>query len=215
VGGEASTRWRLAGGIPPRQAPFNFDRFDRPTWLAMTVWWYRSTSVERSVRAERSTWLIPTLVCAWLIGLSLGGLATYRHATARGGVATTPATWLPAASRLQAARGAATGVMFVYPECPCSRASLYGLDTVTRDRPLGTRVIVVFEGTGDGALWERAGANPRIERVLDATLTVARGEYKYVAELEVDCQPLPSVTCWVGELNRIPVEPPRTVETAA
>jgi PAS domain S-box-containing protein len=36
-----------------------------------------------------------------------------------------------------------------------------------------------------------------------STVTVASGEYKYVAELEVDCQPLPPVTCWVGEINQV------------
>ena len=36
-----------------------------------------------------------------------------------------------------------------------------------------------------------------------STLTVASSEYKYVAEVEVDCQPLPPVTCWVGEINQV------------
>jgi len=36
-----------------------------------------------------------------------------------------------------------------------------------------------------------------------STVTIAASEYKYVAAVEVDCQPLPPVTCWVGEINQV------------
>jgi signal transduction histidine kinase len=38
---------------------------------------------------------------------------------------------------------------------------------------------------------------------LASTLTIARGEYKYVADLETDFGELPRVTCYVGELNQV------------
>ncbi|MBL0213816.1 MAG: PAS domain S-box protein [Myxococcales bacterium] len=51
----------------------------------------------------------------------------------------------------------------------------------------------------DRAAAERIDLN---EAVL-STLTVARGEYKYIAELELDCHPIPPVTCWIGEINQV------------
>jgi len=42
-----------------------------------------------------------------------------------------------------------------------------------------------------------------LNRAITSTLTVARNEYKYVAELEIDLQDLPMVTCHVGELNQV------------
>ena len=38
---------------------------------------------------------------------------------------------------------------------------------------------------------------------LTSTLTIARAEYKYVAELETDLGELPPVTCYAGELNQV------------
>lgn len=42
-----------------------------------------------------------------------------------------------------------------------------------------------------------------INRAIEATLTVARNEYKYVAEVETDFGDLPSVPCRVGEMNQV------------
>jgi signal transduction histidine kinase len=38
---------------------------------------------------------------------------------------------------------------------------------------------------------------------ISSTLTIARGEYKYVAELETDFAELPPVSCFAGELNQV------------
>jgi signal transduction histidine kinase len=38
---------------------------------------------------------------------------------------------------------------------------------------------------------------------IESTLTIARGEYKYVADLEIDLGWLPPVTCLIGELNQV------------
>jgi len=42
-----------------------------------------------------------------------------------------------------------------------------------------------------------------LNRALQATLEVARNEYKYVAEVEVDFGELPLVTCHAGDLNQV------------
>jgi two-component system NtrC family sensor kinase len=41
-----------------------------------------------------------------------------------------------------------------------------------------------------------------LNRGIESTLTIARGEYKYVAELETDLGDLPLVTCHAGEINQ-------------
>ncbi|MDP9432137.1 MAG: ATP-binding protein [Actinomycetota bacterium] len=42
-----------------------------------------------------------------------------------------------------------------------------------------------------------------LNEALHATVTVARSQVKYVADVEVDLGDLPSVTCNVGELNQV------------
>jgi PAS domain S-box-containing protein len=42
-----------------------------------------------------------------------------------------------------------------------------------------------------------------LNRALDTTLTVARNEYKYTAQIETHFGTLPDVTCNVGELNQV------------
>jgi signal transduction histidine kinase len=42
-----------------------------------------------------------------------------------------------------------------------------------------------------------------LNTAIEATLVVARGEYKYVAELETALEPLPAVTCRIGEISQV------------
>jgi len=42
-----------------------------------------------------------------------------------------------------------------------------------------------------------------INRALESTLVVTRNEYKYVATAETQLEPLPPVTCNIGELNQV------------
>lgn len=42
-----------------------------------------------------------------------------------------------------------------------------------------------------------------INEAIESTLTIARNEYKYVADLELDLSPLPRLTCHLGELNQV------------
>ena len=49
----------------------------------------------------------------------------------------------------------------------------------------------------------REQAPSDLNRAITSTLTVARNEYKYIAELETDLQDLPMVTCHIGELNQV------------
>jgi PAS domain S-box-containing protein len=46
-------------------------------------------------------------------------------------------------------------------------------------------------------------ASTDLNRALQATLDVARNEYKYVADVETSFSPLPLVTCHAGDLNQV------------
>ena len=50
---------------------------------------------------------------------------------------------------------------------------------------------------------QRQKAPADLNRALASTLTIARNEYKYVAELETDYGDLPPVPCHMGELNQV------------
>lgn len=117
------------------------------------------------MRAERGSWLVPAIAGLWLVGLSLGARAIYHFSTDRGTTGATPERW-PRTSALRPAATGATAVVFLHPDCPCSRASVHELESAMRMLPLGARVIAVFEGMGDGALWAAVGTSS-IERVLD------------------------------------------------
>ena len=42
-----------------------------------------------------------------------------------------------------------------------------------------------------------------LNRAIETTLTIARSEYKYVADVETDFAELPPVTCTIGEINQV------------
>ena len=45
-------------------------------------------------------------------------------------------------------------------------------------------------------------SNADLNRAIESTLTIARGEYKHVADLETDFHDLPPIACHVGEVNQ-------------
>src|SRR6185295_3237371 len=42
-----------------------------------------------------------------------------------------------------------------------------------------------------------------LNHAIESTLTIARNEYKYVAEVETDFGPIPPVTCLGGDVNQV------------
>jgi two-component system, NtrC family, sensor kinase len=50
---------------------------------------------------------------------------------------------------------------------------------------------------------ERQKSPADLNQALESTLTIARNEYKYVANLETDLTPLPPVVCVIGDLNQV------------
>lgn len=93
-------------------------------------------------------------VVVWCVLLGFGVREMFAHATAPGNAGATPQRW-PDSSTL--ARGADyTVIVFVHPECPCTRATLRELHDLVDDlRELPT-LHIVFVGEAAGA-WELAG----------------------------------------------------------
>jgi hypothetical protein len=105
----------------------------------------------------------------WCGAIGIGLSEYFVEATTRGDTGITPARW-PGDSTL--VRGAdATVVMFVHPDCPCSRASLAELATLADG---DATTIVVFAGTDHGAAWDAAGRIPQVVRVVDDGREAAR-----------------------------------------
>jgi hypothetical protein len=85
----------------------------------------------------------------------------FAYETAAGPRGTSPATW-PAGSLLARDASGFTVVMFVHPECACSRASLAELAAFAAVTP-PPRVIVAFaSATPAGDNWDRAHAFARV-----------------------------------------------------
>ena len=62
-------------------------------------------------------------IALWAIAVGVGVREIYAYSTEPGRQATAPGSW-PEASQLRAPDGRPAIVMFVHPECPCTRASL-------------------------------------------------------------------------------------------
>jgi PAS domain S-box-containing protein len=66
------------------------------------------------------------------------------------------------------------------------------------------RVATIVRGMKDFAHPDHKNKSPAdLNHALETTLTIARNEYKYVADVETEYGELPPVVCHVGELNQV------------
>ena len=66
------------------------------------------------------------------------------------------------------------------------------------------RVVEIVQAMKKFAYSDHRGKSPAdLNQALLNTITVARNEYKYVAEVETDLGDLPLVSCYIGELNQV------------
>jgi hypothetical protein len=120
-------------------------------------WW-------RTPRGRCAMWIL--VVLGWCGLVTLCAAKLYSYETTAGASRTTPTEW-PERSALHRGEGF-TVVMFVHPECPCSRASLAELRAVADSATSAARTEVVFVGgEGDGSSWGLAGRIRNVERVVD------------------------------------------------
>ncbi len=67
-----------------------------------------------------------------------------------------------------------------------------------------SRISTIVGAMKEFAHPDRRDKNPAdLNRALQTTLTIARNEYKYVADVETDLGELPKVLCHVGDLNQV------------
>jgi hypothetical protein len=104
----------------------------------------------------------------WLFLVSAGMASLWLYSGTPGKAGNPPDGW-PASSSLRPALGASTLVMFLHPQCPCSRASIYELALLLAHSAGRLRAQVVFlkpAGKGDSwtqtDLWHEASALPGI-----------------------------------------------------
>jgi len=90
---------------------------------------------------------------------------------------------------------AASDLDYLFEQIPVAiRDTLEGVQRVTEI----VRAMKEFSHPGGQ---EKAASN--LNRAIETTVTVARNEWKYVAEIELDLDPqLPAVPCFIGEFNQ-------------
>ncbi|WP_147446780.1 RedB protein [Corallococcus sp. CA047B] len=123
---------------------------------------------------------LPWFVGLWLAASALGTGLMWSHASAAGPAATPPSR-LPELLAPVRGPGAWSLLVFLHPQCPCSRATLTELAKLTAHAGgrLATRVFVwaPSEAPPDfvrSELWTRAQALPGVEVVADVDGTAAR-----------------------------------------
>ncbi len=98
----------------------------------------------------------------WIAAVAVGLRELARYETSSGERVAGPSQW-PAASALPRGPGFSL-VMFLHPDCPCSRASLDELEVVAAT---GRVTIVVAFSAEEGDMWDRAGRIRGVARVVD------------------------------------------------
>jgi len=115
--------------------------------------------------------LLAGVVLVWSALVGLGFHAMFSHATTSGDMHDAPLRW-PAGTQLS--RGSSfTVVMFVHPDCPCSRASLHELAAITVGSSAKVDIVVAGPDV-EGDLWEDAGGIAGATRFIDDGREAAR-----------------------------------------
>ena len=116
---------------------------------------------------------------AWMAGLAWGMQKIESYSSTPGTVATAPAQW-PGSALVTAHTGRATLVMFIHPQCSCTRASLEELKTIldkTGDAVSAWVVVLKPNGMSDewthSGTWEAARELRGVSVVVDESGTEA------------------------------------------
>jgi len=107
----------------------------------------------------------------WLAAVTWGSVALVRYESAAGPDRVAPTDW-PSGSKIARTGDAPTLVIFVHPECPCTRASLGELERILARCPGRVRAfVVVVDETGFAMeatpIWRAASAVQGVNVLLD------------------------------------------------
>ena len=139
------------------------------------------TPTDGSDDAIRKSGRIDRMVAVgWLSAVCVGMGFLVSYETRPGAAAVAPERW-PASTRIERAAGRPQLVMFVHPQCPCSRASIGELERLmvhVRDRA-EVRVLFLLPDEFDAEwahsdLWRSAAKFPGVEVSLDERGVEAR-----------------------------------------
>ncbi len=102
---------------------------------------------------------------AWLLAAGAGLFVLERYAATPGAEAGVPAAW-PAASSLRAPAGRPMLLLFLHPECPCSRATLSELERLLAAARREVEVVALLSAPGE-ALVARVSSIPGVRVARD------------------------------------------------
>lgn len=94
------------------------------------------------MNASRQRLLLGAAIVLWVTAIALGARELWHYSQTPGKLAATPERWPTAAGGH--ARGKPTLVMFLHPECPCSRASVTELSRLMARMPRELAVTAYF-----------------------------------------------------------------------
>ena len=124
--------------------------------------------------------VIAAAVALWVPTVAFGVNVLLKYSTTPGDPGTPPPNW-PINSPIERGNGLAALVMFVHPQCPCSRASLGELAIILAHTPRPLEATVFFylpaRETSTWArtdLWRTAAAIPGVRVFEDRAATAAR-----------------------------------------
>jgi hypothetical protein len=109
------------------------------------------------------------LTCLWVLAVGASVVRYRAYASAPGSIHEVPAM-LPAHTSV-GRRGQAAVIMFVHPDCPCTRASLTELEEAVRGRPPAQLVLVLSHD--DSSVRDRVARIPGATVFVDAAGTEA------------------------------------------
>jgi len=105
-------------------------------------------------------------VAVWCLAVAFATRELVIYETSAGEMSVAPERW-PGDSRVPRGPGWSV-VMFVHPDCPCSRASLTELAAIASlAGGVGARIVIVFAGDASGSSWDRATQIGGALRIVD------------------------------------------------
>jgi hypothetical protein len=111
------------------------------------------------------------LAATWCAAI-VAGLALVVDFETKPGASSPQITRWPAKTQLAPAVDGATLVMFLHPECPCSRASLDELDRLLQSNSAPIKVHLVIVAPSEGPDWRQATNAARAARIGGAILSL-------------------------------------------
>jgi hypothetical protein len=145
---------------------------------AVPIWRKRGFAVLKGFAGPKR-WVLFSIVC-WALGVAVGLVTLLRYSNTPGVLASPPAEW---PSNVLVARSPQRSnlLLFIHPQCPCSRASLDELARIIACCRNAVQTTIFFSvppqapaGFQHGDLWNTASAIPTVRVRVDQEATAAR-----------------------------------------